>query len=142
MISLSIVDNKNFMGKLLREETFDKFDLHSLQIRNFAFFEIHKPQDEPAPKWSAVRPFVLSIIKGDGTTPKFFKVVLATTIDAIDLQNTSLFLNISFEKDKITMTTGFSQRGYSLDKSPGEIWDNYMTEFLDNKNINYINNLT
>jgi len=141
MLSLSIADIKGFMNKLLREDTFDNFDLHSLQIHNFACFEIHKPQDEPTPKWSAVRPFAFDVVKSGGTTPKFLKVVLATSGGTIDLPDATLFFNTHFEDGKITITTGFSQKSFSLDKSGQGLWDDHVKKFLDGRNIEYVNNL-
>ncbi|MCL2234849.1 MAG: DUF5721 family protein [Defluviitaleaceae bacterium] len=141
MLSLSIVDIKDFMGKLLKEEIFDNFDLHSLLIQNFACFEVHKTSDQPAPKWSAVRPFAFDVVKRGGATPKSLKVVLAAEGSLIDAGDATLFFNAHFEEGKITITTGFSQKSFSMDKSGQGLWDNYIQKFLIDKKIEFIDNL-
>lgn len=41
-----------------------------------------------------------------------------------------LFLNIKFESNKLSCTTGTSLKTFSLDKSVEEAWDRYAAEFL------------
>ncbi|MCL2854960.1 MAG: DUF5721 family protein [Defluviitaleaceae bacterium] len=141
MLSLSISDVKGFMGKLLKEGIFDSFDLHSLSIQNFACFEIHKIPAEAPPKWHTVRPFAFNLVKGIGATPKSLKIILAIDGNTINIADTSLFLNIHFEEGKITITTGFSQKTFSLDKTAKSVWDNHVKDFLDSNKMEYVNNL-
>ena len=141
MLSLSITDIKSFMGKLLKEDTFDTFNLHSLTIQNFAHFEIHKPEDQPPPKWSVIRPFALDMVRGGGATPKTLKTVLSTDGSLVNTTDTTLFLNTHFEEGNITITTGISQKTFTMDKSPQIAWDNYIQNFLNDKGIGFTNNL-
>ncbi|MDR0999468.1 MAG: DUF5721 family protein [Clostridiales bacterium] len=87
--------------------------------------------------WSALRPYVLKIITGlDGeqaSRPGYIKIVFAMPDEnarAIHKNSAALFLNLVYEHDVITLSTGSSQRSFSLDKSVGGAWDNYVEEFL------------
>jgi hypothetical protein len=46
----------------------------------------------------------------------------------------ALFLNLSFDSDKLSMTTVTSQKSFSLDKAMDHIWEEYVQNFF--KNIN------
>ncbi|MCL2350393.1 MAG: DUF5721 family protein [Defluviitaleaceae bacterium] len=134
MLSLSITDIKAFMAKLLKSEVFDGFDLHSLAIHSFALFEVSKT-DAP-PKWAVVRPYAFDIVKGGGL-PKTIKAVFSEPDE--DMVK---FLNIHFEEAKITITTGISQKNFSMDKTPHHQWNDHILGFLKSNNIEYINELS
>jgi len=135
MLSLSIDNTKDFMAKLLKTGTFDDFELHNLAVHNFAVFEMHKHPAEPAPMWELARPYAFDMIKGS-TAPKYIKVVLARLEGDVHM-----FLNITFEEGKISITSGMSQKSFSLDKSAYHRWNEFLMGFLSDNNISFVNNL-
>ncbi|MCL2168742.1 MAG: DUF5721 family protein [Defluviitaleaceae bacterium] len=137
MLSLTIADVKGFMGKLLKSDCFDTFELHSLSIHSFAIFEVNKfhVEHEASPMWVDVRPFAFEVVKG-GKQPRFIKVVLGSPDG-----ETARFMNITFEEGKVTITNGLSQKGFTLDKSAHHTWDDEILQFLASKKIEYTNEL-
>jgi len=133
MLSLSIDDVKGFMAMFLKSDVFDTFDLHSLSVHTSAVFEVHKHPAQPIPAWAAVRPYAFEIIKG-GKPPSYVKAVLAR-MDGDDV----MFLNITFEDGKITITSGMSQKTFSMDKTKYHAWNDHIVDFLKANNISYIN---
>jgi len=141
MLALSISDVKGFMVKLLKEEMFDDFQLRNAVVNAFARFEIYGGKDDGCAMWSSVRPHVFGIIKGE-TPPKSIRVIFAKEAEVADADNpTSLFVNIHFEDGKISLTTGISKKGFSLDKSDEERWDAQVLQFLDENEVTYINEM-
>ncbi|MCL2574171.1 MAG: DUF5721 family protein [Defluviitaleaceae bacterium] len=141
MLALSIPDVKAFMVKLLKEETFDDFQLRNAVVNTFARFEIYGVKDEACALWGAVRPHIFGIIKG-GTPPKSIKIIFGKEVLPEGAQDaTSLFINLHFEDGKINLTTGISKKGFSMDKTDSERWDAQVLEFLGNNNITYTNEI-
>jgi hypothetical protein len=129
------------MVKLLKEETFDDFQLRNAVVNTFARFEIYGVKDGDCVLWSAVRPHLFGIIRG-GKPPKNIKIIFAREVKEADGDNSaSLFINIHFEDGKVALTTGISKKGFSLDKSDGERWDAQVIKFLDDNEITYINEI-
>jgi len=135
MLSLSINDVKAFMAKLLKGNDFDAFELHGLTVHNFAVFEMHKHPAEAAPSWCLARNYAFEMIKGS-VPPKYIKLVLARLNGDVHM-----FLNIIFEDGKINITSGMSQKSFSLDRSALQNWNEYILKFLNDKNISVANNL-
>ena len=141
MLALSISDVRGFMVKLLKEEIFDGFQLRNAVVNTFARFEIYGGKEDGCAMWGAVRPHVFGIIKG-GTPPKSIKIIFGKETEGADANGpTSLFVNIHFEDGKISLTTGISKKGFSLDKSDDERWDAKVMKFLDDNEITYINEI-
>ncbi|MCL2353777.1 MAG: DUF5721 family protein [Defluviitaleaceae bacterium] len=132
MLSLSIVDVKGFMAKLLKEDVFDGFDLHTLNIQSFASFEVYKVAEEEPPKWGVIKPYAFDFVKG-GKTPKAIKLVLSSGGEGC--------INIYFEESKTTITTGFAQKTFTMDKSQARMWEEDVLQFLQKANIEYINEM-
>jgi hypothetical protein len=128
------------MSKLLKAETFDDFDLHSLTIHNFACFEINKIPTEPPPGWRAIRPHAFDIIKA-ANKPSYIKLVLAIPAHMLEIENSTPFLNIVFEGDKILITSGISQKTFTLDRSAHTKLNSFILQFLTQNNIGYTNEL-
>ena len=135
MLALSIPDIRGFMSKLLKQEIFDDFQLRNAVVNTFARFEIYGAKDDECALWAAVRPHVFDIIKG-GTPPKSVKIIFAK-----EAEGASLFVNIHFEDGKISLTTGLSKKGFSLDKTEDENWDARVLKFLEDNEITYINEM-
>ena len=142
MIALSIDDVKGFMVKLLKEEIFDSFDLHSIIINSFARFEIYPSAEaESHLTWANLRVRVLDIIKGE-IKPKSIKIVFGRSADVLGFESGSTyFTNIHFEDGKINITTGISKKSFSLEKTDEKKWDSLTMKFLDDSGIKYSNQL-
>ena len=141
MLALSISDVRGFMVKLLKEEVFDDFQLRNAVVNTFARFEIYGVRDDSCVQWREVRPHVFGLIKGD-KPPKSIKIIFGKEMEGSDADNpTSLFINIHFENGKVSLTTGLSKKGFSLDRYDGEKWDAQVIKFLDDNGITYINEI-
>jgi hypothetical protein len=140
MLALSISDVRGFMVKLLKEEVFDDFRLSNAVVNTFARFEIFGAGgDDGCVMWSAVRPHVFGIVKGD-TPPKSIKIIFGKEAGGTD-NPVSLFVNIHFDEGKVGLTTGISKKGFTLDKSDDEKWDAQVLKFLEDNKIKYINEM-
>lgn len=139
MISLEIINTKNFMTKLFKEEAFDSFAMVSLEIMSFASFEIKQKQETVL--WKELRPFAFQIIKS-GTTPKFIKLVFSLTKEASEAikADTNFFLNIYYtsgEDGQLVATTGTSMKTFSLDKSGDHFWEDEVKKFFREHQLDY-----
>jgi len=138
MLSLSIADTKTFMAKLLKSECFDAFAFHSAVIHSFACFEISKiPANEPS-TWQNMRHYAFEIIKGSAL-PKYIKIVLSKSGDVVGVPDTIFFVNVLYEDGCINISTGVSQKTFSLDKSANIRWDEYVLNLLDGAGIEHSN---
>lgn len=162
MITLQLVDVKDFMNKLLCTELLDHFLLPEAAISTGVNYnidghlnpEFYSPEDEAydlikqtaiAP-FSLLRPTCFQLIKGPHT-PLAFKFVFqlspenqrrtieksGTGFRAEDI--TGMFLNLRFSERKLTCTTGISYRTFSMDKSLEQEWDRLITVFFKNHKI-------
>ncbi|MCD8018089.1 MAG: DUF5721 family protein [Clostridiales bacterium] len=159
MISLSIIDIKNFMAHLLSKDTFDRFYLVEASIKkeisyhidghlNMDFFDTgegDKP-DRSYCLWKDTRPLVYAILKGK-RLPLGCKIVLglpkATVAFLIKESQGSfreedidgIYLNILYDPTSLTLTTGISYRTFSLDKSLEQNVDDHIKKYLKSRGI-------
>lgn len=152
MIVLKIpeLELKDFMNKLIKEETFDAFEIRGVEINSFTKIEISGIQDKDFLSddekelelkkyctWKKLRPYVFNIIKGN-KRPRSIKIVFSLENEKLSLihENASaLFLNMNFENNEISFTTGVSQKSFSMDKSLDVSWDDYVVEFFKESKI-------
>ena len=142
MIALQL-DNtavKPFMGQILRDDIFDAFEVRSIDISVATRINIDglleaEPEEGKKPDfvtWEAIRPLVMGIIKA-GQRPKYVKIVFsykAAQACEIHANAAALFLNMAYENDTVTFTTGVSQREFALDKSLDANWDEWVRGFF------------
>jgi len=140
MLSLSIADTKDFMTLLLKSDCFDDFDFHNIIIHSFACFEIGKMPQHDAFLWKKMKPYVFEIIKGN-TLPKYTKIVLCKNGNFLGLSESTFFLNITYENGEVSISTGVSQKSFSLDRSAQICWNEWVLSFFDEKNILYTDRL-
>ena len=152
MLALSIAndDLKNFMGKLLKEETFDTFEVRSAEISMHFNIEINGllnkslfPEGEIPERnyilWEEVRPLVFDFIKGK-VRPKSIKIVLSlppAEVEKLHKNASAYFINILFENDSIMITTAASEKVFSMDKSVISAFNDYVKDFFDKSGIVY-----
>jgi len=139
MLALTLPETeiKTFMGKLLREETFDTFDVKNVAIDSFARFDIAATEDRVS--WATIKPHAFSIIKS-GSKPSIVKIILSVNqVEAETLfpDAKALFINITFENDGVMITTGAAQKTFSMDKTLERTWDEYARKFLIGNGINF-----
>ena len=155
MRAFQIQDVKGFMSHLLLSTTFDRFLLTEASITTFNTFfidgHLHKDyfsSDEEEETelatysfWKQLRPFALSLIKGK-KTPLAMKLVFSLApknVEKLILQNHlilrpeeigGLFLNVHYDGQKLTVTTGTSLTPFTLDKTLSQLWDELAAAFL------------
>lgn len=148
MLVCTVNNTKKFMSCLLKENTFDLFELRNAVVTTFTTFEIDGKLNKdffdeaqiPSSDyttWKDIRHFMFEIIKGK-KMPKFIKIVLSAPTDLkenISSISSVLFLNITFENNIITLITGSSTKTFTMDKSYEYKWDEYITDFLTENNI-------
>ena len=164
MIALQITEIKDFMNKLLRSETFDHFLLQEAVIHSGAYYiidgklnkdfydqteleELGIEQFRFLP-FSMLRGNCFDLIKGK-KTPTSFKFVfllspenlsrtLAST-GTIFTENdiTGIYLNLKYQNQLLTLTTGISYTIFSTDKTLELQWDLLVQKFLKQNEISY-----
>lgn len=153
MLALRIADTKDFMTKLLAGDTFDTFLFSEGSVTTFTTFTIDGTwhpeffgREEHTLTWSLVRPIVFDMIKGKHT-PIQLRIVLKlaehnvesllarSALSVTREQVHGLFLNITYTKEEVTITTGTSLRIFTLDKSVDHVWDDMIRRFLDTRGI-------
>ena len=164
MIALELTDIKDFMNKLLRTEVFDHFLLQEAVITSGASYVIdgHITKgyytDEEVETmgisgykmlpFSMLRGNCFDLIKGK-KTPNFFKFVfllspenlkktLASSGSSYTENDISgVFLNLKYQNQLLTLTTGISYNIFSTDKSLESNWDKLVCRFLYQNDIKF-----
>lgn len=164
MLALRITNLKDFMNKLLLQDTFDHFLLCEATITTYAsfhidgalhhdFFDAGEAEQMKAANWhhcswQKLRPYCFSIIKGK-RTPLNFKIIFQLNADETALliarsglsvipeDVLGLYINCQYDGEKVTLTTGSSLRIFTLDKSLDHAWDEMLLQFLDRQEIGF-----
>ena len=164
MIALQITEIKDFMNKLLRSETFDHFLLQEAVIHSGASYiidgklnkefydqteleELGIEQFRFLP-FSMLRSNCFDLIKGK-KTPTSFKFVFLLSPDNLSrtlastgtvfTENdiTGIYLNLKYQNQLLTLTTGISYTIFSTDKTLELQWDLLVKKFLNQNEISY-----
>ena len=153
MLALQIEHVGLFMNHLLRQDSFDNFLVSSATITTFTTFTIDgqfRPEfydtdtiteeeaagisEESNITWKSIRPFCFQLMKGK-RLPLSFQIVLQLPrgkFTSLFMKNDliadpdnvfGLFLNIQYKNNVLTVTTGSSLKGFSMDRSIDQIWD-------------------
>ena len=143
---ISDINIKFFMGKLLKENTFDNFEVRGIEVCSFTKFEINgiladDERNEDSKnnfcKWEILKPYIFQIIKGNAK-PKSIKIIFSMPIDQlteIHSNASALFLNMLFVNDEVIFTIATSQKNFTLDKSVDNSWNDYIVKFLNKNEI-------
>lgn len=169
---IKITNIKQFMNKLLIENAFDSFLISEAIIKTANSFVIdghinnefyseneiaemkadaeleNRIYSDKLSRWSKIKPFALSIIKGN-KTPIFFKISFylagenvnkllssaETSIKASDIDGLSLI--VKYQENELTITSSVSLKIFSLDKSLEKIWDDMVMKFMTSHDITY-----
>lgn len=164
MIALELTNIKEFMNTLLKSDTFDHFLLQEAVITKAASYVIdghltpgfYSPEELEEQQLSGLTmlPFgrlrenCFDLVKGK-KAPLSFRFVFLLSPDNLEKTLNSLqssysvsdisgmFLNIKYQNQLLTLTTGVSYRIFSTDKSLEHSWDQLVLKFLNQKEIPY-----
>ena len=160
MLSIHILDVKEFMNHLLTKDTFHPFYLWEASLKtavtyhidghlNREFFnsdELSDLSDSDYISWSQIEPTVFSLIKGN-KTPLSMKLILMLSGSNIDRLLTKynlplsreningLFFNIHYDGTHLSCTTGVSYRTFMMDKRLEAVFDENMQAYLKHYQI-------
>lgn len=162
MISLKILDLKDFMSKLLISDIFNKFLLSEATITTGNTFTIdghlnkdfytsdeleeYNLIDQNISTWETLKPFCFEIIKGKKTPLNFKIVFLLSSSNVSKLLEQSgisltlgdingLFLNIKYSNNVLHCITGTSLKLFTLDKMLENEWDLMIQKFFKTHEI-------
>ena len=163
MISIELTDTKDFMNKLLRTEIFDNFLLRGRHHKGSLIRHRRSPAkgfysstelEENGIAGYSILPFRMlrtncfDLIKGR-QTPSSFKFVFLLSPENMEHTLSSLhsaftvsdisgfFINIRYQSQLLTLTTGISYNIFSADKTLDSEWDKLVMKFLANNDINF-----
>ncbi len=154
MLALKIPDTKSFMNKLLAGDTFDTFLFSEGTVTTFTTFSIDgtwhgdyfSDEENSSLTWKLIRPILFQIIKGKNT-PINMRIVLKladhnvesllrnSEVSLLREQVDGLYLNLSYSKGEVVLTTGTSLKIFTMDKSLDRVWDDMVRKFLAGKGI-------
>ena len=164
MKAFTISEIRNFMSQLLLKDTFDHLNLLELTLTTNITYtidgalhpdfydageaELLKAREESHVRWSEVRPFCFSLIKGKHTPLGFhftFQLSSENTEKLLRQSDSSfspadvngLVLNIRFENGSLTCTTGTCLNVFTLDKSLDQAWDRMVQKFFLQQNLSF-----
>lgn len=140
------------MAALLINNGFDDFNLCNFKLSTMVDYDIdgkyNKEWDEYGDtyiRWKDIKQTIYCLIKGSKTPSRLKAVMLAS--DDMLLPEEELYelkgedklvLNIKFEKDELSVTTGISMTSFSLDNNrKGKLWDEKVQRILDNLGLEY-----
>ena len=161
MISLKVVDIKNFTKNIFIDEVFDNFVTSSVEVVTFNKFNVdgrinmnwysdeekEDVKDEYS-KWSVLKKYAYDMIKGN-RVPQSFKIVLLLSKENMfntlaryqyqisDKDVEGLFMNIVYQNNEIHIIPGISYRTFVMDKSLDKEWDNIVKLFLKKNEIEF-----
>ena len=164
MLALELTKKKEFMNKLLASELFDHFLLQEGVITGKATYIIdghitkgyYTPDELEELKitdcqflpFSMLRSNFFDLIKGK-KAPSSFKFIfllspsnLKRTLESISSNFTTnditgVFLNVRYQNQLLSLTTGVSYRIFTPDKSLETEWDRLVKQFLKQHDITY-----
>lgn len=160
MVMLSISEVKQFMAKLLAQNTFDTFILREMELSTFisftvngklneAFFtkeELEERAEKQYALWSDFRSIAYSMIKGN-KTPLSLKIVFKLPEDrCVELIGQSggrlkpeevggLYMNVRFENNELHIITGTAIKTFTMDKTLEQLWDHEVVQLLKEQGI-------
>lgn len=164
MIALELTNIKDFMNKLLRTEVFDHFLLQEAMITSSATYningqitkgfyseeeiqELHLEGCRFLP-FSLLKTNCFDLIKGKKTPSAFRFVFLLSpknmekTISAVrssytPTDVTGMYINIKYQNQLLSLTTGIAYNTFSTDKTLELEWDKMVMKFLKQHEIDF-----
>lgn len=164
MIALELTDIKDFMNKLLRTEVFDHFLLQEAMITSCATYNINgqitkgffseEEMEELQLNGCRFLPFSMlktncfDLIKGKKAPSAFRFVFLLSpknmekTISAVGSSYTpsdvtGMYINVKYQNQLLSLTTGIAYNTFSTDKTLELEWDKMVMKFLKQHEIEF-----
>lgn len=164
MKACRLKDVKKFMGRLLGTDTFAPFLLAEAVITTYNTFvidghmvkefftgDIHDDGVLPPyefSQWTDMRSLCFDLIKGKRTPvnfkltlhlkPELVSEILASGDTLVTLSDLKAFvLNIKYDGSALTCTTATAFYTFFPDKTPDRLWDEYVLQFLTEKEIDF-----
>ena len=149
MLAGNVENKKQFMSLLLKGNAFDRLLVRSVVLRTAVLFEIDCTLDknwfnsdeaetlEKYASWADLKPIIFEMIKGH-KLPGYMKIILSPSpaaTEKIHSNAAALFINITFENNVLSVTTGSSEKVFSMDKSVEISWDEYASKFFKHNSI-------
>lgn len=164
MLSATTPDIKQFMNHFLTGTEFDRFLLCEATIMtgstyiidghiNKDFYDTddeHLLPDRIYQYWEECKSLAFQIVKGD-RTPLAMKIVLMLAPYNVERflekyniplsveQIAGLYLNIRYEQEQLTISSGTALTIFTLDKTTEHMWDEMLTKFFEQQGITLIN---
>ena len=163
MIGLSIQDKKNFMAGMLTGNMFDKFYLCDGEIQTFTEFHLGGYLNRPyfdseewenlegrkLCLWSEMKPFAFQLIRGHRLPVRFkfvFQLSRENTVWLLEKHRLpvreedigGLFMNITYEHQKLVCTSGVSYKTFIMDKTLEQCWDETVCQYFKQNHIAYL----
>lgn len=165
MLDITITETRDFVKKLLTDNTFDHFLAMDTFVRssitysfdgriNKDFYDREELENMPSTSyasWGVLRPHVYNVIRGK-KLPLSFKIVLVLSLPGImdmleknhltipvsDVAN--LTLNIYYDGMSIQLTSMATQNIFTMDKTLEHVWDAEIRDFLKSSGIYFTEN--
>ena len=163
MIGLSIQDIKNFMAGMLTGNMFDKFYLCDGEIQTFTEFHLGGYLNRPyfdseewenlegrkLCLWSEMKPFAFQLNRGHRLPVRFkfvFQLSRENTVWLLEKHRLpvreedigGLFMNITYEHQKLVCTSGVSYKTFIMDKTLEQCWDETVCQYFKQNHIAYL----
>jgi hypothetical protein len=160
MVMFTIAEVKQFMAKLLTQNTFDDFIFREMELSTFMNYSINGRLNEgfftgeelkergsiQYALWNEVRNIAYAMIKGN-KTPLSMKIVFQLSQDRTDIligqsggrirpdEVGGLYMNVRFEKNELHIITGTAIKTFTLDKTLEQEWDKEVARILKEQGI-------
>lgn len=148
----SIDEKTEYLKELFEKEKYDSFYLYEARVKtkldyyvngrlNREYFDTEEQADLPEyVEWKDIKQIVYSYIKGK-RLPIGFKIILMFNRENItrllEMNNlpvktedvSALFMNVVYEHEALSVTTGTSLKIFTMDKTLEHVWDDTVKKY-------------
>ncbi len=148
----SIDEKTEYLKELFEKEKYDSFYLYEVRVKtkldyyvngrlNREYFDTEEQADLPEyVEWKDIKQIVYSYIKGK-RLPIGFKIILMFNRENIsrllEMNNlpvktedvSALFMNVVYEHEALSVTTGTSLKIFTMDKTLEHVWDDTVKKY-------------
>lgn len=148
----SIDEKTEYLKELFEKEKYDSFYLYEVRVKtkldyyvngrlNREYFDTEEQADLPEyVEWKDIKQIVYSYIKGK-RLPIGFKIILMFNRENIsrllEMNNlpvktedvSALFMNVVYEHEALSVTTGTSLKIFTMDKTLEHVWDDTVRKY-------------
>ncbi|QWT53173.1 DUF5721 family protein [Eubacterium sp. MSJ-33] len=148
----SIDEKTEYLKELFEKEKYDSFYLYEARVKtkldyyvngrlNREYFDTEEQADLPEyVEWKDIKQIVYSYIKGK-RLPIGFKIILMfnreNILRLLEMNNlpvktedvSALFMNVVYEHEALSVTTGTSLKIFTMDKTLEHVWDDTVKKY-------------